>query len=235
MSKTAQSPTRQTRTNGATRHRGRRTLWITSSAGAAVIAGTATIIAAAVTGGFTMVHTSLGPGSAPGVSSSASPPPSQANLPHSRIAGDKSTFIKDVTFPDNSIVRPGQRFTKKWELRNTGTIRWTNRYLIPDGISTGNCSYPARIHIPATSPGQPVVISVPVTAARAPGLCYVTWKMANASGALYFPGYLGIWFEVKVMKPNSRPSAKPSRSGTTEDRTAAAERSTQSTGGASNT
>jgi hypothetical protein len=198
MSKTAQSPRRQARTNGATRHQGRRKLWVTPSAWAAAIAGAATIIAAGVTGVFTMVHTPPDPGSTPGVSSSASPAPSQASLPHSRIAGDKSTFIKDVTFPDNSIVRPGQRFIKKWEIENTGTIRWANRYLIPDGLSTGNCSYPARIRVPATDPGQTVVISVPVTAASTPGLCYVTWKMANASGALYFPGYLGIWFEVKV-------------------------------------
>jgi hypothetical protein len=207
MSKTAQPPRRQARTNGAITHQGRRKLGVTPSAGPAVIAGAATVIAAVVTGVFTLVHALSGPGPAPGASPSVSPAPSQASLPHSRIAGDKSTFIRDVTFPDNSRVRPGQRFTKKWELKNTGAARWVDRYLIPDGLSTGNCSYPARIRVPTTDPGQTVVISVPVTAASTPGLCYVTWRMVDASGALYFPGYLGIWFEVKVLKPISAQSA----------------------------
>jgi hypothetical protein len=171
-----------------------------------MIAGAATIAAAVVTGVFTIVNTLSGPGSTPAASPSVSPAHSPASMPHSRIPGDKTTFIKDVTFPDNSIVRSGQRFIKTWELKNTGTAHWVDRYLIPDGLSTGNCSYPTRIRIPATDPGQTVEISVPVTAASTPGLCYVTWKMANASGALYFPGYLGIWFEVKVVKPISLPS-----------------------------
>jgi hypothetical protein len=231
MSKTAQSPRRQARSKGATRHQGRRKLWVTTSAGAAVIAGAATIIAAAVPGVFTMVDTRSGPGSPRSASPSVTPAPSQASLPHSRIPGDETTFIKDVTFPDNSIVTLRLRFIKKWELKNTGAVRWVGRYLIPDGLSTGNCSYPTRILVPATNPGRTVVISVLVTAASTPGLCYVTWKMTDASGALYFPGYVGIWFEVKVVKPISLPSATPSRrSGTTMDGAAATSRSAQSAG-----
>ncbi len=223
MSKTAQPPRRQTRNNGVTSRQSRRKSWVTSSAGAAVIAGAATVIAAVVTGAFTMAQTS-GSGSTPAASQSSSPAParssspaparssspapSQSILPHSRIAGDQATFIRDVTFPDNSTVRPDQHFIKRWELKNTGSIRWVGRYLIPDGFSTGKCSYPARIRIPATDPNQTVIIDVPVTAANTPGLCYVTWKMASATGDLYFPGFVGIWFEVKVS--NSNPSATPS-------------------------
>lgn len=211
MSKTAQSPSRQAGSNGAARHQGRRKLWSTPSGGAAVIVGAATIIAAIVTGAFTMAHSLSGPGSTPSVSAPATTAPSQASQPHSLIPGDETTFIKDVTFPDNSIVRPGQRFIKKWELKNIGIVPWTGRYLIADGLSTGNCSFPTRVRIPATDPGHTVVISVPVTAASTPGLCYVTWKMASGSGVLYFPGYIGIWFEVKVLNPISYPSATPSR------------------------
>jgi hypothetical protein len=211
MSKTAQSPRKQAGSNGATTHRSRQRLWATPSARAAVIAGAATVIAAVVTGAFTMAHTLSGPGSAPSVSTPVTPTPSQASLPHSLIPGDQTTFIKDVTFPDNSSVRPGQQFTKKWELKNTGVVPWMNRYLIPDGLSTGNCSYPTRARIPTTDPGHTVVISVPVTAASTPSLCYVTWKMANASGVLYFPGYVGVWFEVRVLRPISSAPATPSR------------------------
>src|ERR1700680_3508471 len=114
MSKTVQPPRRQARANGTARHKGRR-LWVTTSAGAAVIAGAATIIAAIVTGVFTMVHTPSTPASTPTAAASVSPAPPLTSLPHSRIQGDKTTFIKDVTFPDNTIVAPAQRFIKKWE------------------------------------------------------------------------------------------------------------------------
>jgi hypothetical protein len=174
-----------------------------------VIAAVATVTAAVVTGIFTMARGQPGPTSTASASASSSASASPTTLPRSRIPGDKSTFIKDVTFPDNSIVRPGQRFIKKWELQNTGVVRWVDRYLVPSGSLTGSCSYPRRIRIPATKPGHTVVISVPVIAESTLGLCYVTWKMVNASGALYFPGYLGIWFEVKISTPARLPSATP--------------------------
>ena len=34
------------------------------------------------------------------------------------------TFVKDVTFPDNTGVLPGQSFTKTWRVKNTGTCPW---------------------------------------------------------------------------------------------------------------
>jgi hypothetical protein len=175
----------------------------------AVIAAAATVTAAVVTGIFTMARAQPGPTFTASAPASKSPAASPASLPHSRIPGDKSTFIKDVTFPDNSIVRPGQRFIKKWELQNSGVVGWADRYVVPSGSPTGSCSYPRRVRIPATKPGHTVVISVPVIAESTPGLCFVIWKMVNASGALYFPGYLGIWFEVKISTPARLPSATP--------------------------
>jgi hypothetical protein len=202
MTKTAQPPRKQAGSSGAARRRGWRKYWSTASGKAAVIGGGATVIAAVIAaviaGVFAMVHPLSGPGTTPSVSASATPSPSPAISPHSLVPGDESTFIKDVTFPDNSIVRTGQLFIKEWELKNIGVVPWVNRYLIPDGAATGNCTYPARVRIPSTDPGHTVIISVPVTAASTPGLCYVTWKMVTASGVLYFPGYIGIWFEVKV-------------------------------------
>jgi Ig-like domain from next to BRCA1 gene len=208
MSKTVQSPRARARTSGASKRQGRRPPRASSPAGAAVIAAAATVTAAVVTGIFTVARPQPGPASTASASASKSPAASAAPLPHSRIPGDKSMFIKDVTFPDNSIVRPGERFIKKWELQNTGVVRWMDRYLVPSGSPTGSCSYPGRVRIPATKPGHTVVISVPVIAESTPGLCFVTWKMVNASGALYFPGYLGIWFEIKISTPARPPYAR---------------------------
>ena len=203
MRRKDQSSKRQRSASAATSRRGRSPHWVTTPAGAAVVAGVATVIAAVVTGVFTVLPARPGTGSAPTVSPSIHARAARKVMPHSRIPGDKSIFVKDVTFPDNSSVKTCQHFTKKWELKNDGAIPWQARYLIPDGTSTGNCSYPPRVRVPATKPGQTVIISVPVIAAQTPGLCYVTWKMANATGSLYFPGYVGIWFEIKVLNPVS--------------------------------
>jgi len=207
MSKAVQSSGGQVRTGGASKRQNRHPPRASSPATAAAIAAAATVSAAVVTGIFTIARPQPGPAVTASASASKNPTASPVTQPHSLIPGDQSTFIKDVTFPDNSIVRPGQRFTKKWELQNTGVVGWAGRYLAPSGSKTGSCSYPRRVRIPATKPGHKVVISVPVIAESTPGLCFVTWKMVNGSGALYFPGYLGIWFEVKISTPARLPSA----------------------------
>jgi len=177
----------------------------------AAIGAAATITAAALNGMFGLVGShststvTLSPSSS-SASASASPGPSASGTHLATaplIAGDNSAFVADVTYPDGSKVAVGQRFTKKWEIKNIGTAIWTGRYLIPDGESTGACTYSPRVPIPTTYPGKTVVISVSVTAPTTPQVCYVTWKMANASGNLYFPNEIGIWFNVKIIA-NSR-------------------------------
>jgi hypothetical protein len=127
-------------------------------------------------------------------SSSPSPQPSPGPL----IAGDNSSFIRDITYPDGSTVLVNQHFVKKWELLNSGSVNWNSRYLIPLGRVSGDCTYPPRVSVPGTPPGGTATISVQVTAPAIPGSCFVNWQMVNASGKLYFPNYGGIWFSVRV-------------------------------------
>lgn len=120
------------------------------------------------------------------------------------MAGDNSEFIKDVTYPDESKVMTGQNFTKKWEIKDTGNVHWVGRYLAAAGQSTGACTYPPRVRVPNTNPGQSVVISVPVTAPATPQVCYVYWKMETSTGTPYFPNMIGIWFNIKVVDNQHR-------------------------------
>ncbi|MBI4707182.1 MAG: hypothetical protein HY761_04590 [Candidatus Omnitrophica bacterium] len=49
------------------------------------------------------------------------PPP----IPQPPVPGRyNSKFIRDVTIPDGTIMQPGQRFEKKWEIKNTGDVAW---------------------------------------------------------------------------------------------------------------
>src|SRR5512133_582347 len=43
---------------------------------------------------------------------------------------DNSVFVADVTIPDNTVVTPGQAFTKTWSLKNTGTCNWSTAYKV---------------------------------------------------------------------------------------------------------
>jgi hypothetical protein len=171
----------------------------------AIITGAATIIAAvigvlAATGNSDNVHVAGSITVSPPVTPHTAPPSiSASNISPTLVPGDNSAFIKDVTYPDGSDVMVGQHFIKKWEIKDTGTVRWVGRYLAAIGESTGSCTYPTRVPVPITNPGQSAVISVPVTAATTPELCFVTWKMVNNDGTEYFPKLVGIWFDVKVV------------------------------------
>lgn len=43
---------------------------------------------------------------------------------------DVLTFIKDVTIPDGSIVKPGDSLDKQWEVENNGSCNWETGYTI---------------------------------------------------------------------------------------------------------
>jgi Ig-like domain from next to BRCA1 gene len=169
----------------------------------AVIGAAATIMAAVIgflaTNNTNHVRPTGSTTVSPAASVTASPAVSSGNVGVTLVPGDNSTFIKDVTYPDRSKVVIGQHFIKKWEIKNTGTVRWVGRYLAAIGESTGSCTYPSRIPVPTTNPGQSAIISVPVTAAGSPEVCFVTWKMVTRNDIQYFPGFIGIWFNVKVV------------------------------------
>jgi hypothetical protein len=186
---------------GQARRRRRRNLSAAQAAiAAATICAAATVIAAGL-GVFAKTPSPDSPSASavPTASLSESRPSPAPEATGPLVPGDSSVFVTDVTYPDGSTVAEGQHFIKKWEIRNTGTVLWVGRYLAADGISRGSCTYPSRVVIPTTYPGQDVTISVPVTASDSPGLCFVTWKMETGTGTLYFPNEIGIWFSVNVI------------------------------------
>lgn len=59
-------------------------------------------------------------------------------------------FISDVTYPDNTVVAPGQKIEKIWLVQNIGTCNWEADYTVrnmggpPLGSSTIVALYPVR-------------------------------------------------------------------------------------------
>jgi hypothetical protein len=109
---------------------------------------------------------------------------------------DDSTFIKDITYPDGTLVKAGSSFEKVWRLRNSGSVQWSNRQLIQIGSSP--CHAPKAVPIPETAPGHMVDVRVRVRAANRPTKCKIFFKMADSAGRILMPTKRPIFLYVQV-------------------------------------
>jgi hypothetical protein len=123
------------------------------------------------------------------------------------IPGDGSRFISDITIPDGTTVGLGETFVKVWEIQNSGTVLWRNRYLQRDDLPVppGGCRTPDRIPVGDTLPNERVKISVTVTAPDRPSSCMVKWKMIDHEGRQFFPTARPIYFLVHVADKSGEP------------------------------
>ncbi|UQU65086.1 hypothetical protein COUCH_01645 [Couchioplanes caeruleus] len=171
---------------GTRRHR---LPWLAAAAAVAAVA----VVAAAFT-----VRGRSSPDGVGGATGTPSPSPSAFS--DSLIPGDASRFVADVTIPDGTRVKVNSHFVKVWALANVGTVDWHNRFLErmnPTADGDG-CRVPDRVAIGDTPPGEQVMISVPVTAPKRPGKCWVSWKMVDEHGRPFFPSRRPVYFMVTV-------------------------------------
>ncbi|MBK8783204.1 MAG: hypothetical protein IPO22_15680 [Anaerolineales bacterium] len=117
---------------------------------------------------------------------------------------DWVAFVKDVNFPDGSVVAPGETFTKIWRLKNRGTCTWTSDYMLvfTSGTQMGSTT---AVRLPGTVlPGQNVDVSVTLTAPTGSGPYTSNWMLRNPSGALFGMGdkaNVAFYVDVQVKQP----------------------------------
>lgn len=119
----------------------------------------------------------------------------------------------DVTIPDDTVLEPGQTFTKIWRLVNVGTCIWTTEYAAV-WFSGDMLSAPSSVSMPdEINPGETVAIDVDMTAPRVPGTYQSNWKLQNASGVLFGigPGAdSSFWARIEVDElPTFTPEPSP--------------------------
>jgi len=97
---------------------------------------------------------------------------------------DEMSWVADVTIPDGTAVKPGQRFMKTWRVRNTGTSTWGAGYTLAffDGEQMNG---PASIALPPAKPGKLVDVSFELTAPATPGLHKGIWKGRDPQGRTF--------------------------------------------------
>ncbi len=94
---------------------------------------------------------------------------------------DNLTFISDLTIPDGSQVPPGSALDKRWQVRNSGTCNWDERYslrLIAGerlGVAERLALYPARSETDA-------VIHIVFQAPSEAGSYRSAWQAFNPAG-----------------------------------------------------
>ncbi|MGE5248658.1 MAG: NBR1-Ig-like domain-containing protein [Bacteroidota bacterium] len=94
-------------------------------------------------------------------------------------------YMADVTVPDNTVMTPGQAFTKTWRVQNSGTCAWAAGYKFSliGGDAMGAQALTLSQPVEA---GATYEISVPMTApASGTGTISGTWRMADASGVFF--------------------------------------------------
>ncbi len=162
------------------------------------VAGLACLLGLGGAGGYWLFQDRGRPGEGESVTSGG---PQQAPSPERPIPGDSSRLDADVTYPDGSEVKVGERFVKTWKITNTGSVPWRARRLAREPLQPGadGCGSPTSTALPDTDPGQPAVISVSVEARSTPGRCKVYWKMLDEQGVPFMPHLSGIFFDVNVV------------------------------------
>jgi hypothetical protein len=152
------------------------------------------------TGIFTLTSTSPFPShnttSTPGE-------PTRTPTPHSLCNQAAAGNPIDVTIPDDSLITPGQNFTKTWKLMNAGSCTWTTSYsadfFYGDRMGASD-SVPLQEDVP---PAHSVEISVEMVAPSTPGTYQGNWKLADPGGSLFGIGPKGdspFWVRIIVME-----------------------------------
>lgn len=120
-------------------------------------------------------------------------PPAQPTQPADCKDGLK--FLADLTIDDGTLVKPGSLLDKRWQVENSGSCNWDERYrlrLIAGddlGAEKSQALYPARSSSQA-------VIRIEFVAPAEPGPYRSAWQATNPQGELFGdPIYIDIIVE----------------------------------------
>lgn len=134
------------------------------------------------------------------------PLPTPVATPTPEPCKDGMAYVSDINLDDKNMKAPpimakGQKFTKVWRIRNSGTCDWTADFALtyvrgntPAARMGGQDTKIGRV----VAPGQTVDVSVDLVAPQAYGTFQGFWQMKNAEGTRFGET---IWVGVKIPAP----------------------------------
>jgi hypothetical protein len=112
---------------------------------------------------------------------------------------NNSAYIADVTYPDNTEIKPGTDFKKTWRVQNTGTCTWDEGYklaFINGDKALDPYSFEFKKSTDFVTGGATADLSINLTAPLKEGTYTATWQMQSDQG-VYFGTPLTVVIVVK--------------------------------------
>ncbi|HWS23752.1 MAG TPA: NBR1-Ig-like domain-containing protein [Anaerolineales bacterium] len=122
-------------------------------------------------------------------------PPSLTPIPCNAVS-----FVKDVTYPDNTEIVVGTAFVKTWRLKNVGSCSWNSSYdlVFMDGDAmSGPAAQPLTGGVVA--PNQTVDVSVSLTAPNTIGQKTGRWGIRSPEGVIFTLSTGPFWVKIKTV------------------------------------
>jgi len=126
--------------------------------------------------------------------------PTVTAMPAQPLGVDRATFISE-TYPDYTVLAPGEQFIKIWNIKNIGTSTWNTAYTLARVSAPQNETLGSPIEIPfpqAVPPGAAAALSIPLTAPAAPGTYAVYWSLKNERKQSFGVDGDKVWVLIKV-------------------------------------
>jgi uncharacterized protein YkwD len=110
----------------------------------------------------------------------ASPTPDALTPRPTPACRDSAVFVEDISYPDNTRLEAGEKFTKTWKLQNTGTCKWSG-YTVAF-VSGDKMEAPDSVPVPETEAKSTVEVSVDLVAPAENGAYTGNFELRDAEG-----------------------------------------------------
>lgn len=117
------------------------------------------------------------PSATPTLSPTPQPLPTETATPACEVG---AVLLDDVTYPDNTLLPAGEKFTKTWKLQNTGNCPWigyTVAFAFGDKMDA-----PDSVPVPETEAKATVDVSVDLVAPLDNGMYTGNFELRDAEG-----------------------------------------------------
>ncbi len=133
----------------------------------------------------------------------APPPPS--------VPCNQFSFVRDLSIPDGSYMKPNERFTKIWQVQNTGSCTWNPGYYL--ALFKGTQMGADRVNVDrSVPPGGVIDLSIKLTAPPSEGSYRGHFTMYTPTGIRFMTSsgsQDGIWVDIQVQGSGPAPSPTP--------------------------
>ncbi len=119
----------------------------------------------------------------------------------------------DITIPDDTLLAPGENFSKTWRLENAGSCTWSRAYTIVFFSGNSLSAYQSHALADEVAPGQAIDVTVDMVAPSKVGSYQSNWMISDPEGRLFGIGPNGdapFWVRIEVSdEVTSTPTITP--------------------------